>query len=238
MTETEKFRDREFRDRLNAELRSDPDAGARFGVDPEPEPRPRLVELPGGNFVNPDQVSAIEYLPPYCGFLEGIPEIHRLCVSLIGGRKLIIDCESAEDARAKRSRIGEIVNGRAAMDSSARPIWAVPHVVDEDLERVAGMSRIIPGPMTAKIVAQMVPAGSALKLDSEGLIPIDGPGFGAAVRGAGVLGPQFYVANRTTVSAIQMYPFIDPSPEASLPAELRPAAEPEAIDRPPRGGYF
>jgi hypothetical protein len=96
MTETEKARDREFRDRLDAALRSDSDACARFGVDPEPEHRPRLVELPGGNLVNPDQVAAIEYIPPYCGFLEGIPEIHRLSVSLIGGRKLIIDCESLE----------------------------------------------------------------------------------------------------------------------------------------------
>jgi hypothetical protein len=157
---------------------------------PDRAPRPRLVELPDGNLVNPDHVAAIESFPPHPDGIPGTEAAHhRVIVSLMFGRYLVIECESAEDARAKRSRIGAIVNGQDTTAIRAVDL-ATMMSVREDLERVTRMNRITLGPPNDAV--------------NESGLHFDGRGSP-----------------------------VEPSPEASLPAELRPAA-----DRPPRGGYF
>jgi hypothetical protein len=144
---------------------------------PDRAPRPRLVELPDGNLVNPDHVAAIESFPPHPDGIPGTEAAHhRVIVSLMFGR-------------AKRSRIGAIVNGQDTTAIRAVDL-ATMMSVREDLERVTRMNRITLGPPNDAV--------------NESGLHFDGRGSP-----------------------------VEPSPEASLPAELRPAA-----DRPPRGGYF
>jgi hypothetical protein len=190
--------------------------------------RARLVELPDGNLVNPVHVAAVEYLPPYPGARPGSGvETHRVMVTVKSGRNLFLACESAEDARAKRSRIGAIVNGQDTEATTGGADWGTMMSVREDLVRVAGMSGFTLGPITTKVVAQMVPAGTAVKLGKTGYIKT---GY--------ILGPPTDAVNDSGLHFDGRGRPVEPSPEASLPAELRPAAESDAIARPPRGGYF